>query len=150
MLCQYGSKILRKLNGYLLRTRAEPGNWFLWFMCHTSWLTAASRAFASAAGAAVLCYYRCEMLKTVNRYLLRLGGSFFVGKQLVRQLLAGNRVSLLCCCSAVLCQALTNHREMYQASTGYTCTVCDVSHIHAHFSLWSMASPRYKYVYIAP
>ena len=33
------------------------------------------------------------MLKTVKKYLLRLSGSFFVGKQLVRQILAGNRVS---------------------------------------------------------
>ena len=35
------------------------------------------------------------MLKTVNRYLLRLGGSFFVSKWLAWQILAGNCVSLL-------------------------------------------------------
>ena len=74
------------------------------------------------------------------------------------EILAGNRVSLLGCCSAVLCQALqqytgvfsteyctflqqycviwkgqsftvlTNHRGMCQTSKRYTCTVCDVSH----------------------
>ena len=104
------------------------------------------------------------MLKTVNRYLLRLGGSFFVGKWLVQQILAENRVSLIGCSAVlVLCQALQqytvhgcifnrilhllhnsilyvlfgsytvlmNHSVMYQTSKGYTCTVCNVSHIHA-------------------
>ena len=57
----------------------------------------------------MLCYYGSEILKTVNKYLLRFGGCFFVGKQLVLQILAGNRVSLLSCCSAVLCQALRQY-----------------------------------------
>ena len=43
---------------------------------------------------------------------------------------------------------LTNHRGMYQTPKGYTCTVCDVSHIHADFSLWTMASLGYKYVHM--
>ena len=40
---------------------------------------------------------------------LRLGGNFFVGKQLVWQILVGNRVSLLGCCRAVFCQALQQY-----------------------------------------
>ena len=43
---------------------------------------------------------------------------------------------------------LTNHRGMYQTPKGYTCTVCDISHIHTHFSLWTMASLGYKYVHM--
>ena len=125
------------------------------------------------------------MLKTVNRYLLRLNGSFFVSKRLAWQILAGNCVSLLeaqcsvrlynntlvvfsteyCTFSQQYCAiwkchsyaVLMNHRGMYQTpkryemlficsvnepqrdvstTKGYTCTVWDVSHIHAHFSLY--------------
>ena len=46
------------------------------------------------------------------------------------------------------CAKLVNLCQcMYQTSKGYTCTVCIVSHIHAHLSLWSMASVGYKYMY---
>ena len=66
-------------------------------------VSTASSPFTSAAGH--LCC-AIEMLKTVNRYLLRLGGGFFVGKWQYGKILAGNLVLLLDCCSAVLCQAL--------------------------------------------
>ena len=48
------------------------------------------------------------MLKTVNRYLLRLGGCFFIGKQVVWQILTTNYVSR---CNAVFCQALQQYTD---------------------------------------
>ena len=85
--------------------------------------------------AAVLCCCGSEMLKTVNRYLLRFSGSFFVGKLLVRQILAGNLVSLLGFCSAVLCQAL-------QQYTGCILFTLNTVVAHSRLPMWPICLKR--------
>ena len=92
--CRYGSEILRKVNSYLIRTKAEPGSWFCWvyiiYMPRelVSWCFYSFMSFCNHCLIAVLCYlYGSEMVKTLNR--LRLSGCFFVGKWLVRQIYTG-------------------------------------------------------------